>query len=93
MIHATSEDSSQIYDTPRKLLQKIPGVKLLEMEFSRENAYCCESWGGMEANYPEIANAAGSRRIEEAKETEAEIITTTCPFCKRQLMKVSRNGI
>lgn len=84
---------SQIYDTPRKLLQQIPGVKLVEMEFNRENAHCCGSGGGMEATYHEIANASGSRRIEEAKETGAEIIATTCPFCKKQLMKVSSNGI
>jgi Fe-S oxidoreductase len=84
---------SEIYDAPRKLLEQIPGLKLVEMEFNREDAHCCGSGGGMEATYPEIANAAGSRRIEEAKETGAKTITTTCPFCKKQLIKVSGNGI
>nr|MDO8082647.1 heterodisulfide reductase-related iron-sulfur binding cluster [Candidatus Freyarchaeota archaeon] len=84
---------SEIYDAPRKLLEQIPGVELVEMEFNRENAHCCGSGAGMEATYPEIANAAGSRRIEEAKETGAKVITTTCPFCKKQLVKVSGNGI
>jgi heterodisulfide reductase subunit D len=84
---------SEIYDAPRNLLEQIPGVELVEMEFNRENAHCCGSGGGMEATYPEIANAAGSRRIEEAKETGAEILITACPFCKRQLIKVSGNGI
>lgn len=84
---------SEIYDAPRKLLEKIPGVELVEMEFNRENAHCCGSGGGMESTYPEIANAAGSRRIEEAKETRAEIVTTACPFCKKQLIKASGNGM
>lgn len=84
---------SEIYDAPRKILEQIPGVELVEMEFNREDAHCCGSGGGMEATYPEIAEQAGRRRVEEAKETGAKIITTTCPFCKKQLVKVSDDEI
>nr|MDO8091547.1 (Fe-S)-binding protein [Candidatus Sigynarchaeota archaeon] len=79
---------SELYDPPRKVLEQIPGVELVEMEFNRENARCCGSGGGMEATYPDIADAAGRRRVEEARETGAKVIATTCPFCKRQLAKL-----
>jgi heterodisulfide reductase subunit D len=84
---------SEIYDAPRKLLKQIPGVELVEMEFNRENAHCCGSGGGMEATYPKIAEQAGRRRVEEAKETGAKILATCCPFCKKQLLRVSDGEI
>ena len=30
-----------IYNEPRELLESIPGIKLVESEYSKENAYCC----------------------------------------------------
>ena len=32
---------NEIYDTPRQLLQSIPGLKLVEMEKSRDRSFCC----------------------------------------------------
>jgi len=35
-----------IYDEPRKVIESIPGVKLVEFERSRERSLCCEGGGG-----------------------------------------------
>jgi Fe-S oxidoreductase len=35
-----------IYDAPRKLLQMIPGIELLEMSHNREVSLCCGGGGG-----------------------------------------------
>jgi len=30
-----------VYDEPRDILKSIPGLKLVESDYSRENAFCC----------------------------------------------------
>ncbi|MFX1461326.1 MAG: (Fe-S)-binding protein, partial [Promethearchaeota archaeon] len=38
-----------IYDPPRNILKKIPGLKLVEMERIREYAYCCGAGAGVKS--------------------------------------------
>jgi len=49
----------------------------------------------IEANYLLCSKTASvaAPKVEEAKETGAKVIVTTCPFCKKQLVKASGNGI
>ena len=71
-----------IFDEPRRVLKRIPGVKLVEMDRSREKSLCCEGGGGrmwLEGTNPETRLAR--IRIQEALETGAEILATACPFC------------
>jgi len=71
-----------VFDEPRLLLKSIPGIKLIEMDRSREKSLCCEGGGGrmwLEGTNPEIRLAR--LRIQEALETGAEILATACPFC------------
>ncbi|MFX1449674.1 MAG: (Fe-S)-binding protein [Promethearchaeota archaeon] len=69
-----------IYDAPRKVLQAIPGVELIEMENSREDAQCCgvNSW----INCNIETKTLRSLRLTEAENTGAEILVTTCPKCQ-----------
>jgi heterodisulfide reductase subunit D len=73
------------YEVPRKLMVKIPGLSLVEMERNRELAWCCGSGGGVKIGYPEWALEVSGERIEEAKRTGATTIVSTCPFCKTNL--------
>ncbi|MFW9875302.1 MAG: (Fe-S)-binding protein [Candidatus Thorarchaeota archaeon] len=73
-----------IYEAPREVLQKIPGLELLEMTRNRENAWCCGSGGGVRSTFKDLSNFAANERIDEAKETSAEIIVSCCPFCLNQ---------
>ncbi len=74
-----------VYDTPRELMRKIPGLSLVEMERNRELAWCCGSGGGVKIGYPEWALEVSGKRIEEARRTGANTIVSTCPFCKTNL--------
>ena len=74
------------YSTPRKLLNALPGVELVEMQSSREGSMCCGAGGGVKSAFPEISILAAQKRIIQAKETGASYLITTCPFCRRNLM-------
>ena len=75
----------KLYEVPREVYKKIPGVKLVEMKRNRENAYCCGAGGGVKIGYPEWALETSKERLEEAKSTGASIVTSVCPFCRTNL--------
>jgi Fe-S oxidoreductase len=75
------------YDAPREILQAIPGIKLIEMQRSRENSFCC---GGGGANfYTDLLkcgeNSPNRIRVREAYNTGAEILAVACPNCVTML--------
>jgi heterodisulfide reductase subunit D len=76
---------SSVYDAPRKLLNLIPGVELIEMERTRENSRCCGAGGGLKSGYPDIQNKISQTRIKEAEETGATELVSACPFCYQGL--------
>lgn len=74
--------SQRIFDEPREILRSIPGLTLVEMEYSREEGRCCGAGGGVKGNYPEMAEEISDMRVLEAVETGADVLVTMCPFCQ-----------
>jgi len=73
---------NQIFDAPRTILERIPGLKLLEMDRSRERSLCCEGGGGrMWLEGTNIEERLAHQRVQQAIDTGAEILATACPFC------------
>ncbi len=70
-----------IYDEPREVLKKIPGLKLKEMVELREESFCCGMGGGMIWIDTEMAERFSNLRVEEAVGLGAEVLVTTCPYC------------
>jgi Fe-S oxidoreductase len=81
-----------IYDLPRRVLQAIPGLKLVEMERNREAAWCCGAGGGAREAYPEFSEWTAGERIEEACATGAEAIVSACPWCERNFLDATAGG-
>lgn len=72
---------NDLYDEPRDLLNKVAGLKMVEMEAHGKNSLCCGGGGGriwmdtpQEERFSDI-------RLKQAKETGAQILTTSCPYC------------
>jgi heterodisulfide reductase subunit D len=76
---------SKVYDAPREILAVIPGLTFKEMKRNREGALCCGAGGGVRAGFPSLTSEIAKERIEEAEETGAGYVVTTCPFCKQGL--------
>lgn len=74
-----------VYDPPRDVLKKIPGIEFNEMERIREFSYCCGAGGGVKAQYPDFALFAATNRIDEAESTGADTLISACPFCATNL--------
>ena len=68
-----------IYDEPRELIADVEGVKLVEMEHSGEDAMCCGVSSMMSCN--ENARALRVTRMEEIRNTGADMMITSCPKC------------
>jgi Fe-S oxidoreductase len=71
-----------IFDEPRDILRSVNGLELLEFSRSRETSLCCEGGGGrmffeVEATYQRNAEV----RVQDALNSGAEEIATSCPFC------------
>ena len=82
-----------IYDEPREILKSIPGLKLVEMDRSRENSLCCEGGGGrMFVEDPNPGKKLAHMRIEQALSVGAQIIAVACPFCMSVLEDAVRTG-
>ena len=73
---------NNIFDEPRKILENIPGVKLIELEHSKARSICCEGGGGrMWYDPPGEESRLAEDRIREALEAGADILAVACPFC------------
>ena len=70
-----------VYDPPREILQSIPGLELVEMNRSRENAMCCGAGGGLMWAEDTTGNRINVARTEQALAVEPTMISTACPFC------------
>lgn len=72
---------NRVYDQPRRVLQSIPGVRLVEMPRHRAFSSCCGMGGGLKAVSPEIQHRMAEARIREAEATGAQEIVTPCQTC------------
>jgi len=70
-----------IYDEPREVLKKVPGLELIEMADSREDSLCCGGGGGgIWMDVPK-SERFSDLRLEQAIEVGAEVLVTSCPYC------------
>ncbi|MFO8089765.1 MAG: (Fe-S)-binding protein [Desulfatiglandaceae bacterium] len=70
-----------IYDEPRDVLKKIPGLELREMPDSRVDSLCCGGGGGRIWMETAKGERFSDLRLEQAMGTGAEVLATSCPYC------------
>ncbi len=76
------------FEIPRVILKKLEedvGIVFKEMYRIKLDSMCCGAGGGVRAGYPEFSLKTASLRCDEANAVGADILTTECPFCWRNL--------
>ncbi len=76
---------NKLFDEPRRILQAIPRVQIVEMERNREEARCCGAGGGVKTAFPELAQKISMLRVDDAERAGADAMVTSCPFCYQSL--------
>lgn len=79
---------NNIFDQPRDILKKIPGVELVEMKRNRERGMCCGAGGGLMWIEEEPGKRVNENRVDQAEEAVAAkqngksaLVASACPFC------------
>jgi Fe-S oxidoreductase len=74
-----------VFDAPRAVIEAFDRIHVQEMPRNRENAWCCGAGGGVRSAFPDWALETSRIRIQEAADTGADVLVTTCPFCLQNL--------
>jgi Fe-S oxidoreductase len=72
---------NDIYKAPRSLLHSIPGIRIMEMDRNHQSSFCCGGGGGHMWMEEHSGRRISDIRIEDAIKTNADILTTACPYC------------
>jgi Fe-S oxidoreductase len=70
-----------LYDEPREVLRKVPGLELVEMTDSREHSLCCGGGGGRIWMDTPKDERFSDLRLEQAVQAGAVVLVTSCPYC------------
>jgi Fe-S oxidoreductase len=76
---------NNVYEDPRKSLEAVPGLKLVEMERAKRESFCCGAGGGRMWMEEHQGTRINQNRVKEAVATGAKTVATSCPFCLTML--------
>ena len=69
------------YDAPRQILEAVAGLRLSEMESSRETSSCCGMGGGNMWYESEGGGKIVEQRLKHVAQTGAKTLVTGCSYC------------
>jgi glycolate oxidase iron-sulfur subunit len=74
---------------PRLLLKTLPGYHYKEMN---EADACCGCGGSFTLEHYELSRAVGQRKLENIRQSGAEVVTSACPACLLQITDLLSRG-
>ena len=74
-----------VVNQPREILRGIPGIEILEMKHHGKKSLCCGGGGGGIWRDAGKGERLAEIRMDEAMETGAQTVVTSCPYCLSML--------
>ncbi|MBI5446143.1 MAG: (Fe-S)-binding protein [Deltaproteobacteria bacterium] len=84
--------NSGLYDEPRDVIRRLPGVTLVEMAHHGDEALCCGGGGNLQSLDANLTKSIADRRIREAAETGASVLVSACQQCVQVLADAARRN-
>jgi Fe-S oxidoreductase len=75
-----------VYESPRQILSRIPGVELVEPTYwKKDKGLCCGAGGAQMWMEEQNKDRVNVKRTLQLLETGAQTIASACPFCMTML--------
>ena len=75
-----------VYEAPREILRRIPGVELVEPEYwNKQRGLCCGAGGAQMWMEEQNQDRVNVKRTLQLVDTQAKTIASACPFCMTML--------
>ncbi len=75
-----------VYESPREILKRIPGVELVEPNYwTKQRGLCCGAGGAQMFMEEQNKNRVNIKRTLQLVDTGATTIASACPFCMTML--------
>jgi Fe-S oxidoreductase len=75
-----------VYESPREILRRIPGVELVEPEYwTKQRGLCCGAGGAQMWMEEQNTDRVNVKRTLQLLDTKATTIASACPFCMTML--------
>jgi Fe-S oxidoreductase len=72
---------NDVIEQPRNVVNAIPGVESREAHRCKKKTFCCGAGGARMWMEETVGKRVNHERTEELLETDADILTTACPYC------------
>ncbi len=77
---------NNVYESPREILRRIPGVELVEVPYwNKQRGLCCGAGGGQMFMEEQNKTRVNVKRTLQLVDTQAKTIASACPFCMTML--------
>jgi Fe-S oxidoreductase len=77
---------NDVYEPPREILKRIPGVELVEPDYwTKTRGLCCGAGGAQMWMEEQNQNRVNVKRTLQLVDTGARTVASACPFCMTML--------
>jgi len=83
--------SSGIYQSPRRIIQSIPGLRFVELPETEKKALCCGGGGDVEMYDNDLTAKVAVKRAGQIRDIGADMCATACQQCVRTLTTGVKN--
>jgi Fe-S oxidoreductase len=72
---------NDIYEPPREIVKHVNQSRLVEMERSRAQGFCCGGGGGRFWMEERVGKRISEMRVEQVIEVGVDVLASACPYC------------